>query len=476
MKQITIPILLEDVAIYNDPQGTVDVTNPATQEIIAKVPVVGEEGSKEAIEAADKSFKEWSKTSSDERSSRLRKVFEILSERSDDIAFILTSEQGKPLREAKAEIEYAAQYFLWFSEEAKRIFGKVRDIGSGKEMAVRRYPIGVCGLITPWNFPIAMLARKVAAALAAGCTVLAKPSMETPLSAIALAHVLREAEIPQGVCNILCGDGATIVSVWMDDERVRKISFTGSTETGKLLIGQSAKTVKKLTLELGGNAPCIVFSDCDLEKTLDAVIHAKFRNAGQTCISINRFIVQESIQERFVQGLIERVSRLTVGDGRDSKTDIGPLINKKAVEKVARLVSDACANKAKLAYGQSPNLQSLFVSPIVLTDVSQDMQISCEEVFGPVCAVQTFRNDDEAAEIANRSIHGLASYVFTKSYDRFRKFLPLLEYGMVGFNENNLSLVSAPFGGIKQSGFGREGGTEGIEEYQRVQYLAVGNF
>lgn len=458
-----------------DSANTTDVRNPATGLTIGAIPALSAEQVQSAIEAASDAFPSWRALSASKRAAFLRRVGDLLYRDQEICARVITEEQGKPLREARSEVTYAADYFYWFAEEARRVRGEiVASDNPDKRIVIMKRPLGVAAAITPWNFPIAMLARKMAAALAAGCTFVAKPAPETPFSALFLASLVAEAQIPAGVVNVVTGDAVMIGDVLMRSPLVKKVSFTGSTEVGKLLIEKSATTVKKLTLELGGNAPFLIFEDADIDKAIDGAMFGKYRNAGQTCICVNRFLSHESVAERFISRLIERSRSLVVGDGAKEETDIGPLISRDAVAKVERLVRDAIQKGARVALGDPSNLASgLFVSPIVLTNVNATMDLWSEEIFGPVSAISTFANEAEAINLANDSRHGLAAYVYSRDERRACRVAESLEYGMVGVNDTAISNVQAPFGGVKESGFGREGGSQGIEEYLYTQYLLV---
>ncbi|MEY4701019.1 MAG: hypothetical protein RL326_1206 [Pseudomonadota bacterium] len=456
-------------------QKTLRVVNPATGAPLGEVPELTEAQLHEAINSAKQAFSSWRALPATQRANFLRRISDLLTRDQESFARLITEEQGKPLKEARGEVLYAAQYFLWFAEEARRIQGEIISADEpGKRIVVLKQPIGVVAAITPWNFPLAMLARKMAAALAAGCAFVAKPAPETPFSALFLANLVAEAQLPAGVVNIVTGDAEMIGDILMKSPEVKKVSFTGSTEVGKLLIQKSAIMVKKLTLELGGNAPCVIFEDADLDKSIRGAIFGKYRNAGQTCICVNRFLAQESIAERFETLLAARSKSLVVGNGLDANTDIGPLISRDAVAKVERLVSDALHKGARIVLGDPNKLSSgLFVSPIILADVTPQMEMWSEEIFGPVCAISTFANEQEAIDLANDSRHGLAAYVYSNDYRRACRVAESLDYGMVGVNDTAISNVQAPFGGVKESGFGREGSTHGIEEYLYLQYLLI---
>jgi succinate-semialdehyde dehydrogenase/glutarate-semialdehyde dehydrogenase len=452
------------------------VRNPATAEPLAEVPSLTKNDLERAIRGASDAFLQWSATPARARADLLYAVERLIRHNCEKLASLITAESGKPLREARGEVTYAANYMRWFAEEAVRIYGDIvpSDIPQ-KRIFVIKQPIGVVAAITPWNFPLAMLARKVGAALAAGCTCIAKPAPETPLSAIFFASLCKEAGFPAGTISVVTGEDDVIGPALMESTHIRKVSFTGSTEVGKLLIRQSADTVKKLTLELGGNAPFIVFEDADLDIALDGAIFGKYRNAGQTCICVNRFLVHEKIAQLFTQKLVERSRALVVGDGAHEKTDIGPLISRAAVEKVQGLVDSAITEGAHCALS-SASLQAgpLFFSPVILTNVTPTMHISREEIFGPVSAISTFSSEDEAVRLANDTPYGLAAYVYSRDLRRALLCAERLEFGMVGINDTAISNVQAPFGGVKQSGFGREGSKYGIEEYLVTKYISVG--
>ncbi len=452
-----------------------DVRNPATNALLATVPALEEQEVDQAIAAAHQAFLNWRSRPARERANFLRKIGDLLLLHQDACAHTITAEQGKPLKESRGEVVYAANYFSWFAEEALRVYGDIIPADDpSKRIFVMKHPIGVVGAITPWNFPLAMLARKLAAALAAGCTCVAKPAPETPLTALFLASVCEEAQLPAGVVNILTGDAELIGARLMQSDLVKKVTFTGSTEVGKLLIRQSADTVKKLTLELGGNAPCIIFDDADLMRAMDGILFGKYRNAGQTCVCINRFLVHEAIAADFSRLLCEHSKQLRVGNGADESTDIGPLISDVAVEKVQNLVTDALSHGAvRLTDSPSATTNSRCMSPIVLGKISPSMKIWSEEIFGPVSTITTFSNDREAIDRANDTCYGLAAYIYSGDLSRALRVGEQLEFGMVGINDTAISAVQAPFGGIKQSGFGREGSRYGLDEYLTLQYMSV---
>lgn len=458
-------------------QQTFAVINPANGNLIADVADAGAADACRAIAAAVVAQKMWAEKTAQERSRILRNWFDLVLQHQDDLAQILTLEQGKPLAEARTEIVYGASYIEWFAEEATRIQGDVIAPPSNNQRIITiKQPVGVVAAITPWNFPCAILARKIAPALAAGCAIVAKPAAETPLSALALAYLADKAGVPAGVINIVCGtDAAALGGEFTAHPQVRKLSFTGSTAVGKKLIAQCAPGVKKITLELGGNAPFIVFDDADLDAAVEGAIAAKFRNAGQTCVCANRFYIQRDIYDLFAQKFIAAVSQLVVGDGFNSATNIGPLISEKAIKKVAALVADAVEKGAHVAYestvivGDAGN--GYFYPLQVLTKVSPDAQLACEEIFGPVAALIPFATEAEVIALANATEFGLAAYCYTRDAARQWRIPELLEVGMVGMNTGLISNAMAPFGGIKQSGWGREGSRYGIDEYLNIKYI-----
>lgn len=454
----------------------IEVMNPANHEIIGTVPYGGEKEAKEAIDVAYQAFQTWKKTSAYERAGLLKQLHRLILRDKETLAQTMTKEMGKPIVEARGEVDYAASYVEWYAEEAKRIYGEtIPALTADKRMQVWKKPVGVVGAITPWNFPLAMITRKMAPALAAGCTVLIKPSRESPFTAIHLMKLVHEAGFPKGVVNLVIGASSAIVGEMMRDSRVRKVSFTGSTAIGKQLIKQSAETVTKLSLELGGHAPFIIFDDANLDKAVEAVIASKFRNAGQTCVCANRLYVQRSIYDRFVERFAEKVGQMRIGDGLEESTEIGPLINEAGLEKVEAQVKDAVKKGAKIVTGgERLERTGLFFAPTVLRDVDPDMEIMQEETFGPVAPVQVFDEDEEAVELANSTPFGLAAYVFTENLSRGIQAIEALDFGIVGWNDGLPSAAQAPFGGMKESGYGREGGREGIEAYLETQYISIG--
>ncbi|EGR0750899.1 NAD-dependent succinate-semialdehyde dehydrogenase [Vibrio vulnificus] len=451
------------------------VTNPSTGKVIGEIPVFGEQKAKESITAAQAAFELWRKTTADYRADVLRRWYELMMVNIDDLAAILTLEQGKPFTEAKGEITYAASFVQWYSEEARRAYGEI--IPSHREngkIVVTKEPIGVVAAITPWNFPAAMITRKAAPAFAAGCSMVLKPAQETPFTALALAKLAEDAGLPKGLFNVITGDARAIGGVFTSDKRVRKVSFTGSTNVGKILMNQSASTIKKLALELGGNAPFIVFEDADIDAAVEGAMIAKFRNAGQTCVCANRLFVQDAVYDEFAEKLANRVKQLKVGDGFADGVAIGPLINSSSVAKVQEHVDDAVAKGAKVLCGGLLNDEQLFVAPYVLTDMSDDMLVAEEETFGPVAPLFRFKDEAEVLDRANDTESGLAGYFYTRSLGRAWRVADALEVGMVGINEGLISTAAAPFGGIKESGLGREGSRHGMDEYLEMKYMLMG--
>jgi len=452
------------------------VINPATGETIAHVPSVSEQQVVKAVEAADQALQSWKQTTAKERSILLKKWYQLMIEHQEDLAIILSTEQGKPMTESRGEILYGASFIEWFAEEAKRTYGDVIPHDKqGRRLLVVRQPVGVVVAITPWNFPNAMITRKVGPALAAGCSVVIKPASETPLSALALVALAEEAGIPKGVINVVTGSSREIGGILTQHPLVRKVSFTGSTAIGKLLMQQCSSTMKKISMELGGNAPFIVFEDADLDKAVEGAIASKFRNSGQTCVCTNRILVQNSIYDTFVEKLAAAVAKLKVAPAFEPGAEQGPLINEKAVEKIQQHIDDATSKGAKVIYGgQRHQLGQTFFEPTVLTDVTPDMQVAQDETFGPLAPVFRFTEEAEAIRMANDTEFGLASYIYTQNLSRAWRVSEALEYGMVGINEGLISTEVAPFGGIKESGCGREGSKYGIEDYQELKYLCMG--
>jgi len=453
-----------------------EVANPATGRTIGSVPRMGAGETRRAIEAADKAWPAWRSKTAKERSAVLRKWAELQLANVDDLALIMTTEQGKPLAEARAEVTIGAAYTEWFAEEAKRVYGDViPTIGNDRRLLAIKQPVGVCAAITPWNFPSSMITRKVSPALAAGCTVVIKPAEATPYSALALAVLAERAGFPPGVLNVVVGSAKAIGGEMTANPLVRKLSFTGSTEVGRLLMQQVAPTIKKLSLELGGNAPFIVFDDADLDAAAEGAIVSKYRNTGQTCVCANRLLVQDKVYDGFASRLAEKVRSLKVGPGTEAGVTQGPLINDAALAKVEEHVADATAHGARVvAGGKRHALGGRFYEPTVLADVTPDMKIFREETFGPVAPLIRFATDAEAIELANRTEFGLASYFYSRDIGRIWRAAEALEYGMVGVNTGLITTEVAPFGGVKQSGLGREGSKYGIEEYVEVKYIAMG--
>lgn len=458
-----------------DSGATVDVTDPSTGEVIGTVPSLGGGETCRAIEAAEAARKDFAALAPAQRGAMLRRWFELIIENADDLAGLLTLEQGKPLAEAHGELRYGASFIEWFAEEAKRIYGDVQTgIKPGGRKIVLLQPVGVVAAITPWNFPIAMITRKCAPALAAGCPVVIKPSELTPFSALALAELASRAGFPAGTINVLTGFPREIGAELTSSPLVRKLSFTGSTPVGKLLLEQCAGTVKKVSMELGGNAPLIVFDDADLDVAVDAIVAGKFRNAGQACISPNRIYVQDGIYDRLAARLADAVGSLKVGKGFEQDVVQGPLINEEAVLKVERHIADAVAKGAQVRIGGARHeLGGTFFSPTVITSVTKDMLFCQEETFGPVAALLRFGEEEEVIRAANDTPYGLAAYIFTQGLDRMWRVVEALESGMVGVNDTQISSETAPFGGVKESGLGREGSYEGLDEYLERKYVLV---
>jgi len=460
-----------------DSGETFPVIDPATGETIAEVPRMGAAETRRAIEAAQRALPAWKHRTAKERARILRRLSDLMLDRSDELAALLVREQGKPLAEAKLEIAYAASFYEWFAEEAKRLDGSViQQPLSDRRIVVLREAIGVTAGITPWNFPSAMPTRKSAPALAVGCTMVLKPAEQTPLSALAVAALAEEAGVPAGVFSIVTGDAADAPAIGREltsNPIVRKLGFTGSTEVGKLLMAQCAGQVKKVSLELGGNAPFIVFDDADLDEAIAGALQCKFRNSGQTCISANRFLVQDGIYDDFVPAFSAAVAKLKVAGGFEDGAQVGPLIDGPAVEKVERHVADALGSGAELVLGGS-RLEGQFFQPTVLTGVTMDMAMSCEETFGPVAGINRFAGEAEAVQIANDTPYGLSAYFYTRDLGRTWRVAEALEYGIVGINTGFVSSEVAPFGGMKESGIGREGSSFGVDDWVELKYLAMG--
>ena len=462
-----------------DGGATFPVGNPANGELLAEVPDMGAAETRRAIAAAAAAWPAWRNRTAKERSAVLRKWFELMLAHADDLALLMTSEQGKPLAEAKGEVAYAASFIEWFAEEAKRVYGDtIPATQADKRLIVVRQPIGVCAAITPWNFPAAMITRKVAPALAAGCTVVVKPAEQTPLTALALAELAQRAGFPPGVFNVVTGSAASAPKIGGEltgNPTVRKLSFTGSTEVGRLLMAQCAPSIKKVSLELGGNAPLIVFDDADLDAAVEGALASKYRNTGQTCVCANRLLVQDGIYEAFAARLAEAAKKMKVGAGTEAGVLQGPLIDQQALAKVEEHVADALAKGARvLTGGRRHALGGTFYEPTVIADVTPDMQCAREETFGPVAPLFRFKTEAEAVALANATEFGLAAYFFSRDVARCFRVGEALEYGMVGVNTGIMSNEVAPFGGVKQSGIGREGSKYGIEEYLEIKYLCFG--
>jgi succinate-semialdehyde dehydrogenase/glutarate-semialdehyde dehydrogenase len=452
------------------------VTNPATGEVISTICLSNEQDAKAAIVAANDAFQKWKDTSVNTRFELLKKWFDLIIANKQDLATIMTLEQGKPMAESLGEIDYGASYVEWFAEEAKRVYGDVINMpGQDRQGLVIRQPIGVVAAITPWNFPNAMITRKAAPAIAAGCTIIIKPALETPLSALALAELAERAGIPAGVINVIVGDSRELGKVFTDSLIIRKLTFTGSTPVGKILMKQCADTVKRTSMELGGNAPLIIFDDADIDKAVDATIASKYRNSGQTCICANRILVQDTIYQTFVTKLTDKVKAFQLGNGVDKNTTHGPLVSEKAANDVNNLVQQAIKQGAKVEIGGkiSP-LGNCFFEPTVLTNLDSKMDIFSEEIFGPVAPIFTFSDEQEAVDMANDTRFGLASYIFTNNIGRAWRMATNIEYGMVGINEIAISSAMVPFGGVKESGNGREGSKYGLDDYTEMKYICLG--
>ncbi len=459
--------------------ATFPVTNPANGELLAVVPDMGAAETRRAIDAADRAWPAWRGKTAKERSAILRKWHELMLAHADDLALLMTSEQGKPYAEAKGEVLYAASFVEWFAEEAKRVYGDtIPATQPDKRLIVVKQPVGVCAAITPWNFPAAMITRKVAPALAAGCTVVVKPAEQTPLTALALAELAQRAGFPPGVFNVVTGSAASAPKIGGEltgNPTVRKLSFTGSTEVGRLLMAQCAPTVKKVSLELGGNAPLIVFDDADLDAAVEGALASKYRNTGQTCVCANRLLVQDGIYDAFAARLAAAVQKMRVGPGTEAGVLQGPLIDAQALAKVEEHIADALAKGAKvLTGGRRHALGGTFYEPTVIAEVTPDMKCAREETFGPVAPLFRFKTEAEAIAMANDTEFGLAAYFFSRDVARCFRVAEALEYGMVGVNTGIMSNEVAPFGGVKQSGIGREGSKYGIEEYLEIKYLCFG--
>lgn len=456
---------------------TIEVCDPSTGDVIANVACMGKRETSDAIASAYETYKSWSKVTATERSKRLRKWNDLLIDHKEELGKLITLEQGKPLKEAIGEVSYGASFIEFYAEEAKRVYGDIiPPTLADRRILVLKQPVGVVGAITPWNFPLAMITRKVGPALACGCTVVIKPSELTPLTALAAAELSLQAGIPPGAVNVVMGNASDIGDTLLESPQVRKITFTGSTAVGKKLMAGAATTVKKVSLELGGNAPCIIFDDADLDVAVKGSIAAKFRNSGQTCVCANRILVQEGIYEKFAKAFASAVQNLQVGNGFNEGVTQGPLINEAAVQKVEKFIQDAVTKGAKVEFGgKRHSLGMTFYEPTVIRDVNSEMLVSREETFGPVAPLMCFKTEEEAIQMANDTNAGLAAYVFTTNVQRSWRVSEALEYGLVGVNEGLISTEVAPFGGVKQSGLGREGSKYGMEEYLEVKYVCLGN-
>jgi len=455
---------------------TIDVTNPASGELLGTIPKMGADETRQAIEAANAAYPAWRAKTAKERAAILRKWFDLMMENQEDLARMMTAEQGKPLKESMGEIVYAASFIEWFAEEGKRVYGDtIPQHAPGKRIVVTKEPIGVCAAITPWNFPAAMITRKCGPALAAGCTMVVKPATSTPYSALALAELGERAGIPAGVFSVVTGASGAIGGEITSNPIVRKLTFTGSTEIGKMLMEQCAGTVKKTSMELGGNAPFIVFNDADIDAAVDGAMASKFRNTGQTCVCTNRFLVQDGVYDEFSTKLAAAVEKMRIGDGLKGETEQGPLIDMAAVEKVEEHIQDAVAKGAKVISGGSRHaLGGTFFQPTVLAEVNTDMKVTWEETFGPVAPLYRFETEEQALQMANDTEFGLAAYFYSRDIGCIWRVMEGLEYGIVGINEGIISTEVAPFGGMKESGTGREGSKYGIEDYLEIKYALIG--
>ncbi len=482
ISQLADPALLKTAAYVNgawtNGEGTFDVHDPATGKTIASVANLSQQAAGVAIEAANKAWPLWRDKTAKERAAILMEWYRLQMLHADDLARIMTAEQGKPLAEAKGEVAYGASFVEWFAEEGRRIYGEtIPSTDQNRRLLVLKQPIGVCAAITPWNFPIAMITRKVAPALAAGCTVVIKPAEQTPLSALALAELAQRAGMPPGVLNVLTADSQRSIEIGKllcSSDTVRHLSFTGSTEVGRILAAQCAPTIKKISLELGGNAPFIVFDDADIDSAVEGAMISKYRNAGQTCVCANRFYVQESVYEKFVEKFAAKAKAIRVGNGFEPGVQQGPMIDEQALEKIELHVSDALSKGAKLVTGGKREGERAY-QPTVLSHVTGEMRCAREETFGPVAPVFSFKTEEEAIALANNTEFGLASYFYSRDIGRIFRVAEALEYGMVGINTGLISTAEAPFGGVKQSGLGREGSHHGIEDYVEIKYLCLGD-
>jgi succinate-semialdehyde dehydrogenase / glutarate-semialdehyde dehydrogenase len=482
ISQLADPALLKTAAYVNGAwltgEGTFDVHDPATGKTITSVANLTQQAAGVAIEAANKAWPLWRDKTAKERAAILMEWYRLQMLHADDLARIMTAEQGKPLAEAKGEVAYGASFVEWFAEEGRRIYGEtIPSTDQNRRLLVLKQAIGVCAAITPWNFPIAMITRKVAPALAAGCTVVIKPAEQTPLSALALAELAHRAGMPPGVLNVLTADSQRSIEIGKllcSSDTVRHLSFTGSTEVGRILAAQCAPTIKKISLELGGNAPFIVFDDADIDSAVEGAMISKYRNAGQTCVCANRFYVQESVYEKFVEKFAAKAKAIRVGNGFEPGVQQGPMIDEQALEKIELHVSDALSKGAKLVTGGQREGERAY-QPTVLSHVTSEMRCAREETFGPVAPVFSFKTEEEAIALANNTEFGLASYFYSRDIGRIFRVAEALEYGMVGINTGLISTAEAPFGGVKQSGLGREGSHHGIEDYVEIKYLCLGD-
>jgi succinate-semialdehyde dehydrogenase/glutarate-semialdehyde dehydrogenase len=467
---------LDGAWVDADSGDTFDVNNPATDDKLGSVPKMGATETRRAIEAANAALPAWRARTAKDRGAILRKWYELMLENQEDLAVLMTSEQGKPLAESRGEVLYGAAFIDWFAEEGKRIYGDtIPQPNNDWRIVVTKQPVGVCASITPWNFPNAMIARKVGPALAAGCTMVARPASQTPYSALAMAELAERAGIPKGVFSVVTGSASEMGKELTHNPIVRKVTFTGSTEIGKLLMAQSASTVKKISLELGGNAPFLVFDDADLDKAVEGAMGSKFRNTGQTCVCANRILVQDGVYDAFLAKLSAAVSAMKVGNGLEDGVSQGPLIDMLAVEKVEEHVQDAVGKGARVVVGgQRHALGGTFYEPTVLADVTTDMRITREETFGPVAPLFRFETEEQAIQMANDTEFGLAGYFYSRDIGRIWRVAEALEYGLVGANAGIISTEVAPFGGMKESGIGREGSYYGIDEYLEVKYICMG--
>ncbi|MCW5698931.1 MAG: NADP-dependent succinate-semialdehyde dehydrogenase [Rhodospirillales bacterium] len=459
-----------------DSGGTIDVNNPADDSILGVVPNMGAAETRRAVAAANRAYPEWRAKTAKERAGILRRWFDLIMANQEDLARLMTAEQGKPLAEARGEVAYGASFVEWFAEEGKRVYGDIiPQHQADKRIVVIKEPVGVVASITPWNFPIAMITRKCAPALAVGCTVVAKPASMTPFSALALAELAERAGVPAGVLNIITGSSTGIGGELTSNPIVRKLTFTGSTEIGKVLMRQCAGTIKKVSLELGGNAPFIVFDDADLDAAIEGAMASKYRNTGQTCVCANRLLIQDGIYDAFADGLAQAASRLKVADGFVDGAEQGPLINMEAVKKVEAHIADALAKGARVVVGGKRHANGgTFFEPTVLADVTPEMAVSREETFGPLAPLFRFKTDDDAIRLANDTEFGLAAYFYSRDVGRVWRVAEGLEYGIVGINSGIISTEVAPFGGMKESGIGREGSKYGLDEFLEVKYLCMG--